>query len=78
MSIAPTEYGAILLDKKTGTYWNLTETGLQLITMLRQGMSVSEVAIALGQEYEAPVELIEQDLLALLKELEKAGLTHEL
>ena len=60
----------MLLDLDGGTYFALNEVGARGVGTLRRERSVADIATILIDEYDAPDEVIERDVLDLLTELE--------
>ena len=60
----------MLLDLDGGTYFALNEVGARVWELCDGEHSVAGIAAVLADEYDAPVELIEQDVLELVTELE--------
>jgi hypothetical protein len=56
----------VMMDVDSGTYFGLDAIGTDVWHRLAAPVSVAELAAALAQEYEAPAEVIERDLLDLL------------
>jgi coenzyme PQQ biosynthesis protein PqqD len=59
----------ILLSLADGNYYRLNEVGDRVWELCDGTRSVAEVVAIIGQEYEAPAEAVEADVLALLEEL---------
>ena len=68
---------AILIHLQTGAYYSLNEVGTVFWEMLDGAKSVHDCAAKIGQEYDAPVEQIETDLLEIAGDLAKEGLVEE-
>lgn len=65
---------AVLLDLASETYFGLNEVGSRIWSLLPDATSLATIHAALCEEFDAPAELIERDLLALATDLSKAGL----
>jgi Coenzyme PQQ synthesis protein D (PqqD) len=59
----------ILLTPDSGEYFTLNEVGGRIWELADGSRSVAEIAAALGEEYEAPLEEIQADALDVLSEL---------
>jgi hypothetical protein len=59
----------ILLDPRSGEYYTLDEVGGKIWHLCDGEHTVTEIADAIGQEYDAPRNTIEGDALELLKDL---------
>ena len=60
----------MLLDLDGGTYFTLNEVGARVWELCDGERSVAGIAAVLADEYDAPVELIERDVVELVTELE--------
>lgn len=65
---------AVLLDLDSETYFGLNETGARFWALLASGSSLGRVLETMGEEYDAPLEVLHRDLEQLLGELERLGL----
>jgi hypothetical protein len=74
VSATETDYGCALLDLDTGNYFNLNPTGALVLQRLLDGDSPEQAATRLTEEYAVAREEAEQDVAALVRELEAAGL----
>ena len=63
-----------LLDMRAERYYTLNAVGSRVWEFLGAGHAVGQIAIELGEEFEAPLDRIESDLRALLDRLEQASL----
>lgn len=64
----------ILLDLGSGLYFGLNAAGTRVWTLLAEGKQFEAIAATLEREFDAPWDVIERDLVALLQELESKGL----
>ena len=60
----------MLLDLDGGTYFALNEVGARVWELSDGSRTVAEIATQLADEYDAPVAVIQADVLELLGELE--------
>jgi PqqD family protein of HPr-rel-A system len=75
VSVTDTEYGTVLLDERSGRYWQLNPSGALVVRTLLGGAADEEAAIAaLTSEYAVDRARAEQDVAALLGGLREAGL----
>jgi hypothetical protein len=74
VSTTDTDYGRALLDLDTGDYFNLNPSGALVLHRLLEGDSPTQAATRLAEEYAVTREEAEQDVAALITELEAAGL----
>lgn len=64
----------ILLDLRTGDYFELDETALTIWNMLDGKISVARVVGKLAKTYSASVETVERDVIRFISELRKRKL----
>ncbi len=64
----------VILNLKTGIYYGLDNVGAHVWTLLKEPRRVNEIRDSILREYEVEPERCEEDLLALLEELESKGL----
>ncbi|HYD97749.1 MAG TPA: PqqD family protein [Alphaproteobacteria bacterium] len=71
-----TEVGGemVMMDVEQGVYFGLDAIGTDIWKRLETPVSVQALAAALAQDYDAPVETIERDVLALLASMAERGL----
>ncbi len=74
VSTADTEYGTVLLDERSGRYWQLNPTGALVVRILLDGGSQADAITALTEEFEVAGPQAEQDVTALVDSLRSAGL----
>lgn len=66
---------AVLLNLASGEYFGLDEVGTRIWELLSdQARSLEELSVTIADEYDAPLNLIEADILALAGELRDAAL----
>ncbi len=65
---------SVLLNLSTGSYFGLDEVGTRIWTLVSGGESLAAVLDRLDAEYDAPLERLRADLLALVGELTAGGL----
>ncbi len=64
----------ILLDVQSGMYFEANDVARRVFELCDGSRTVSEVAAVVQQEYDAPAEMIEADVLDIVNELAAAGL----
>ncbi|HVQ13044.1 MAG TPA: PqqD family peptide modification chaperone [Vicinamibacterales bacterium] len=64
----------VILDLRDGVYYGLEDAGAQIWSLLQKPVSVAEIREALVAAYEVEPARCEQDVRALLAELETRGL----
>lgn len=67
--------GAVLLDTRTGRYWQLNTTGALMLQALLDGASVRQASRLLAEQYrQVSPDQAGRDLDGLLEQLRDAGL----
>ncbi|WP_327738786.1 lasso peptide biosynthesis PqqD family chaperone [Streptomyces nojiriensis] len=74
VSIVHTEYGSVLLDERTGKYFQLNPTGTEVATGLMEQHEPTDIARKLVAEYDIGEEQAEADIAALIEQLREAEL----
>ncbi|MFI9824194.1 lasso peptide biosynthesis PqqD family chaperone [Streptomyces sp. NPDC052013] len=74
VSTAQTEYGTVLLDQRSGEYWELNPTGALVVRTLMNGGDEAAAVTALVARFEIDRDRAEQDVTALVRDLRAAGL----
>ncbi|MFB8183313.1 lasso peptide biosynthesis PqqD family chaperone [Streptomyces sp. NPDC055966] len=74
VSTVDTEYGTVLLDERTGAYWQLNPTGAAVVRMLLDGYDPEQAAAALTEKYDVDAEQARRDVAALVDGLRGAEL----
>ncbi len=72
-----TSDGLVLLDPDGGEYFALNEVGARVWELCDGARTVTEVVGVLAEEFEAPSEVIRDDVLELLEELAAERLVTE-
>ena len=67
--VKPDEPDLVLLNPQSGQYYTLDEVGSRVWQLCDGAHTVSEVVAIIGQEYDAPGEVIKADVLELLTDL---------
>jgi hypothetical protein len=65
---------AVILNLASGVYFGLDPVGTRMFQLIGQFASLKAVLAAMQDEYDAPAEKIERDLLQLVSELTEKGL----
>lgn len=73
VSMADTEYGAVLLDERDGRYWQLTPTATVVVTELRRGGGVDAAVAELTRTFAVSEETARKDTLTLVEHLRGLG-----
>lgn len=69
ISIASTEYGAVLLDKKKGRYWQVNDSGALIADGIQRNMSIDEIANGLVEAFDVDFQQAQEDVINLVREL---------
>ena len=64
----------LLLNLSNGEYYALNEVGSDVWQLCDGSRSVREIVAAVGDEYDAPLDIIQADVLELLQGLANEGL----
>ncbi|MFI5782493.1 lasso peptide biosynthesis PqqD family chaperone [Nocardia sp. NPDC051570] len=70
---AETNAGAVLLNLRTGQYWQLNDTGLDSLRRMLSGQSVDDIALGLAGEYDIEPARSRHDLTTMADQLLGAG-----
>ncbi|MBG0569195.1 lasso peptide biosynthesis PqqD family chaperone [Actinoplanes aureus] len=68
-----TEYGAVLLNQRRGTYWQLNPTGTAIIKAMLENDDVEATAKVLAERFDVDFERACQDVRSLVAEMQAAG-----
>ncbi|MFI6103359.1 lasso peptide biosynthesis PqqD family chaperone [Streptomyces sp. NPDC093595] len=74
VSTAETGYGTVLLDQRSGEYWELNPAGTLIVRVLMAGGDEAAAADALVGEYDIDRARAEEDVAALVADLRTSGL----
>lgn len=72
---AETEYGTVLLDQRSGHYWELNPTGTLVVRTLLEGGTEADAVDAIVAEFAVERTQAAKDVTALLDLLRASGLT---
>ena len=67
--VKPDDPSLVLLDPKSGKYFTLEAVGTEIWKLCDGSRTISQIAAALAKEYDESVDVIENDVVALVKEL---------
>lgn len=71
---AKTDYGTVLLDQRSGEYWELNPTATLVIDKLMAGGDEEAAAAAVREAFDVDAERARADVSALVEQLRGAGL----
>ncbi|MFF8290071.1 lasso peptide biosynthesis PqqD family chaperone [Streptomyces sp. NPDC016309] len=74
VSTTETGYGTVLLDQRSGHYWELNPTGTLIVRVLMDGGDEAAAAAALAEAYDIDPAGAREDVAALVAELRASGL----
>lgn len=74
VSTAETDYGTVLLDERSGDYWELNPTGTLVVKTLLEGGDEGDAIDALVTGFDIDRAQATQDVRALVQELRASGL----
>ncbi|MFF0869957.1 lasso peptide biosynthesis PqqD family chaperone [Nonomuraea sp. NPDC003560] len=74
ITATPTGNGMVLLDTRSGKYWQLNATGTLILSDLLAGASMTEAATRLTLRHPAAARRADDDVHALLQQLRAAHL----
>ncbi|CAL9451739.1 hypothetical protein SUDANB6_02450 [Streptomyces sp. enrichment culture] len=74
VSTAETDYGTVLLDQRSGDYWELNPTGALVVRTLMEGGDRADAVAALVARFDIDRDRAAQDVDALVHDLREAGL----
>lgn len=69
-----TDDGMVLLNQRSGRYWQLNNTGAHLLRQLLQGLATEEAAADLATRYHVALPLARDDVATLVTRLRAAEL----
>lgn len=74
VALTDTEDGAVLLDERSGRYFQLNNSGTEILRRLLDGELTNEIARHLTKRFPVSEEQAQTDVTALAEQLLKAGL----
>ncbi|MEU9981563.1 lasso peptide biosynthesis PqqD family chaperone [Streptomyces sp. NPDC050856] len=74
VSTAETDYGTVLLDERSGQYWELNPTATLVVKTLLTGADEAAAADALVEAFAVDRARAEQDVAELVAQLRTSGL----
>jgi Coenzyme PQQ synthesis protein D (PqqD) len=69
-----TDDGLVLLDERTGRYWQLNPTGTHVLAALLEGRHPDDIAGGLATHYRIDIHQAQRDITALTDHLRAANL----
>jgi hypothetical protein len=77
VTLTPTGNGAVVLDERSGRYFQLNRTGLHILQSLLDGHDTAEIAADLTTRYPVTTDQARTDIHNLQHSLQTAGLVTE-
>ncbi|MFG2132947.1 lasso peptide biosynthesis PqqD family chaperone [Streptomyces sp. NPDC048751] len=74
VSTAETDYGTVLLDERSGSYWELNPTATLVVRTLLDGGEEADAAAALVREFDIDRDQALRDVETLVGQLRGSGL----
>lgn len=74
VTTARTDYGTVLLDQRSGQYWELNPTGTLVVRTLMEGGEEADGVEAVVAEFAVGHAQAAKDVAALIAQLREAGL----
>jgi Coenzyme PQQ synthesis protein D (PqqD) len=74
VSASDTEYGSVLLDERSGEYWQLNPVGTLVVRQLQAGDSPVAIAAVLSVQFDVDTPQALEDVTALIDQLKSARL----
>ncbi len=78
ISMSRTEYGAAVLDSRSGRYFQLNPIAAEMLEMLSHGKSLDEVHKTIGAEYSVEPQRVNDDLKRLISHAKASDILQEL
>lgn len=72
VSVVETPGGTVLLNQRTGRYWQLNDTGALVLRLLRDGGGVDDAVTELTAAHPESADRIAEDVAALVRSLREA------
>jgi hypothetical protein len=77
ISMVTTEYGVVMLNMRSGAYFELNQSGALVLDVLVNGGDVAHATRRLTAEYDIDEETARQDAAEILADLVSAGILRE-
>ncbi|MZD06746.1 lasso peptide biosynthesis PqqD family chaperone [Streptomyces sp. SID5785] len=69
ISVTATDFGGVLLDQRSGTYWQLNESGTLVVGALAEGLAAPEIVDRLMAAFDVERDRAEADVAGLARQL---------
>ncbi|WP_409185038.1 lasso peptide biosynthesis PqqD family chaperone [Amycolatopsis sp. VS8301801F10] len=73
-ALTETPDGSVLLNKRTGSYWQVNRTGAHTLDRLLAGETAEQIAAELAARYDIDAAQVRADIAAMTETLLTAGL----
>ncbi|UYQ62904.1 lasso peptide biosynthesis PqqD family chaperone [Streptomyces peucetius] len=77
LTVTETEYGAVLLDTKTGEYWQMNPSAATAARALLDGGDTDDAVRRVTDHFEVDTERAADDVRALIAAMRSAGVVQE-
>jgi hypothetical protein len=74
ITVTSTDFGGVLLDERSGTYWQLNDSGTLVVSALAEGLDAAAVVDRLVATFDVGREQAETDVAGLTRQLVDAGM----
>lgn len=74
VDLTDTDTGVVLLDERTGRYWQLNLTGAHVLRRLLAGHDLAQVARELASRHRAEIHQVQEHIRKVLAQLHTADL----
>ena len=78
VTLTETDEGVVLLDRRTGRYWQMNGSAALVLRCLLAGGTPEQAASVLQQRFDVPLERAGDDVRALVRTLRESPLTTSL
>ncbi|ATW49212.1 lasso peptide biosynthesis PqqD family chaperone [Streptomyces peucetius] len=77
LTVTETEYGAVLLDTRTGEYWQMNPSAATAAQVLLDGGDADDAVRRVTDHFEVDTERAANDVRTLIEAMRSAGLVQE-
>lgn len=74
VQVRPEKFGAVVFETLSEKVFVANKTGAEILLLLQQGKTLSEIVAHLFQEYDSPYEIIKKDVENFITSLTNHGL----
>lgn len=66
--------GAVVLNKRSGVYWQANETAARLLSAVQRGEAIEDCIQQISREFHQPMAIVAEDISRLVESLTRSGL----